>query len=224
MIIGGLQKVSMIDYPGKLSAILFTKGCNFLCPFCHNAQLLKEDDTQSVYTQEEILAFLKTRQGLLDAVCISGGEPLLQSDLLAFLQEVKKMGFLLKLDTNGYSPTKLEQALPYVDYVAMDLKAPLTKYHLLAGKDLDTAKIKKSVQIIKKFPKDKEFRTTLVHPLLVVEDIAKIYQEQQLKGFSYFLQNYRPIAEDTQKKMWGFSPQELEQLAKEVACQIRSSS
>ncbi len=224
MIIGGLQKTSMIDYPGKLSAIIWTKGCNFLCPFCHNSQLLDENDTQTIHSQEEIFAFLQSRKGLLDAVCISGGEPLLQNDLLQFLQKVKKLGFLTKLDTNGYSPQKLAQALPWVDYLAMDLKAPLAKYHHLAGRKLNLDKIEKSVAIIKNSRKNCEFRTTLVHPLLQTEDIAKIYQEHKLDGFAYFLQNYRPIEEDTNGAMWGFSAQELEKLSQEVKCQIRNSS
>ncbi len=222
MIIGGLQKLSMIDYPGKLSAIVFTKGCNFLCPFCHNAGLI-ETNKKSLYSQEEILDFLKSRQGMLDAVSISGGEPLLQGDLLPFLQEVKDMGFLLKLDTNGYSPEKLKLALPFIDYIAMDIKAPLSKYHLLAGKDLDVQKIQKSVEIVKNFPKTKEFRTTLVHPLLDVKDIKKIYQEQKLDHLPYYLQNYQPIPQDTNNNMWKFTPQELELLKQEVPCQIRSS-
>jgi len=225
MIIGGLQKLTMIDYPGKLSAIIWTKGCNFLCPFCHNAQLLDNTDgEQTLYTPEEILQFLSSRQGMLDAVSISGGEPLLHDGLVPFMQEVKKMNFLLKLDTNGYSPEKLERALPYVDYVAMDLKAPLAKYHLLAGTKVDLRKIKKSVAIIKKFPRSKEFRTTLVHPFLEVDDIAKIYDEHKLDGIDYFVQNYHPIAEDSAGEMWSFSPAELEQLGQEVECQVRSSS
>ncbi len=223
MIIGGLQKLSMIDYPGKLSAIVFTKGCNFLCPFCHNAGLLETDD-KSLYCQENILEFLKTRQGMLDAVSISGGEPLLQKDILDFLQKVQAMGFLVKLDTNGYSPEKLEQALPFVDYVAMDLKAPLSKYHLLAGKSVDLEKIKKSVEILKNFPKAKEFRTTLVHPLLEREDIKKIYQEYKIEHLPYYLQNYHPIPQDTLGIMWGFTQQELELLEQEIPCQIRNSS
>ena len=223
MLIGGLQKISMIDYPGKLSAIIFTKGCNFLCPFCHNKTLLTSDG-ETDYTEESVIEFLSSRQGILDAVTITGGEPLLQQDIEPFLQKLREMDFLVKLDTNGYSPEKLEKVLPYLDYIAMDLKAPITKYDLLAGQKIDTTKINKSVTIIKNFSGEKEFRTTLVHPLLDVDDIKQIYEENQLGDIPYFLQNYRPIDDYTEQEMWSFSKEELEKIAKEIPCQIRSSN
>ncbi len=222
MLIGGLQKVSMIDYPRKLSAIIFTKGCNFLCPFCHNKTLLSKDETD--YTEDEILEFLSSRQGMLDAVTVTGGEPLLQSDIEQFLQKIKEINFLVKLDTNGYSPENLEKVLPYLDYIAMDLKAPKDKYNLLAGIELDTRKIDESVSIIKNFSGEKEFRTTLVHPLLETSDIRKIVEENQLGDAPYFLQNYRPIDTDTEQKMWSFSQDELGELAKGLQCKIRNSN
>ena len=132
MQIGGLQKVSLIDYPGHVAATVFTSGCNFYCPFCHNPELVDRSRNHNKFLigEEEFFDFLTSRQGLIDSVCVSGGEPTLQPDLLAFLGRIKAAGFLVKLDTNGTNPELLREALKKrtVDYIAMDIKGPLEKY------------------------------------------------------------------------------------------------
>ncbi|OQX50761.1 MAG: anaerobic ribonucleoside-triphosphate reductase activating protein [Candidatus Cloacimonas sp. 4484_209] len=130
MKIGGFQKVSLIDYPGKICAIVFTRGCNFRCPYCHNPELVLPENYSPLIPEEEIFSFLEKRRGKLDAVEITGGEPTLQEDLTEFIRKIKEMGFLVKLDTNGSFPSVLEKVIysGLVDYIAMDVKAPLEKY------------------------------------------------------------------------------------------------
>jgi len=171
---GGLIKSSLIDYPEKISAIVFTQGCNFRCSYCHNPELLNFGSTD--FSTEEILAFLEKRKGKLDAVVITGGEPTLQKDLKAFIQEVKSMGFLVKLDTNGTAPELLQELIDekLLDYVAMDIKAPLDKYSTITQVITAEEKIKKSIEILLNDKVDYEFRTTVVKSLLSVEDFEKI--------------------------------------------------
>ena len=140
MIIGGLQKTSLLDFPEKIAAIVFTMGCNFRCGYCHNPELINGEAKI-----EEVFEFLKTRQGKLDGVVITGGEPCLQKDLPEFIKQVKELGFAVKLDTNGSFPEMLEKVLPDLDYVAMDIKAPLEKYSQIVNVDVDTSKILKSI-------------------------------------------------------------------------------
>lgn len=175
MIIGGFQKCSLIDYPEKIAAIVFTQGCNFRCPYCHNPELLplKGD----VLVEESfIFDFLNTRKGKLDAVVITGGEPCLQPDLIEFIEKIKKMGFLVKLDTNGSFPDKLQKIidLNIVDYVAMDIKAPIEKYKEITCSAINTDNIAKSIDIIINSNIEHEFRTTIVKSLLSEQDIYKI--------------------------------------------------
>ena len=124
MKIYGLQKLTLLDYPGKTACTIFTGGCNFRCPFCHNALLVTDIDESDTYTEEEILSFLSKRQGLLDGVCITGGEPLMHSDIIEFVKRIKELGYKVKLDTNGTFPERLKELLEnsLVDYVAMDIK------------------------------------------------------------------------------------------------------
>jgi len=139
MIIGGLQRFSLIDYPGKISAILFTRGCNFRCPYCHNPELVDPQRYAEPWQEEEYWAFLQSRTQKLDAVVVTGGEPTLQEDLEPFLEKIRKMGFLIKLDTNGSNPDVLKDLLSanLVDYIAMDIKAPLEKYSEVAKVPID---------------------------------------------------------------------------------------
>ena len=150
MIIGGFQKMTVQDFPGKVACIIFTHGCNFRCPFCHNASLVTQACEE--VKQEEIFAYLNKRKGILDGVCISGGEPFVQGDkLFDFMKKIKEMGFLIKLDTNGYFPDRLKYAIDngLVDYVAMDIKNCPDKYAMTAGvRKLDIAKIEESVKIL----------------------------------------------------------------------------
>lgn len=184
MIIGGLQKTSLLDFPEKIAAIVFTMGCNFRCGYCHNPELINGEAKI-----EEVFEFLKTRQGKLDGVVITGGEPCLQKDLPEFIKQVKELGFAVKLDTNGSFPEMLEKVLPDLDYVAMDIKAPLEKYSQIVNVDVDTSKILKSIEVLKNGGVDYEFRTTVVKSQLSFEDFEKI--GQLIQGVPrYYLQRF----------------------------------
>jgi len=179
MIIGGFQGFSLIDYPDKICAIVFTQGCNFRCPYCHNPELIDTKRSRSDrFKEEEILSFLERRQGKLEAVTITGGEPLLQAGLEDFLLKVKGLGYLAKLDTNGSFPQRLEKILESrtVDYIAMDIKTSLDKYESVVRKKVETGQILKSIRLIMDSGLDYEFRTTVVKPLFEKDDFIKIGQ------------------------------------------------
>lgn len=179
MIIGGFQSFSLIDYPDKISAIVFTQGCNFRCPYCHNPELIDAKRSGSDgLEEEEILSFLERRQGKLEAVTITGGEPLLQAGLEDFLLKVKGLGYLAKLDTNGSFPQRLEKILESktVDYIAMDIKTSLDKYESVVRKKVETGQILKSIRLIMDSGLDYEFRTTVVKPFFEKDDFIKIGQ------------------------------------------------
>lgn len=190
--IGGLQKSSLIDYPEKISAIIFTQGCNFRCPYCHNPELIdiKGATASSV---APILDFLKTRRGKLDGVVITGGEPTLQKDLPKFIKRIKELGFFVKLDTNGTNPLMIETLLKanLIDYVAMDIKAPIEKYEQVTCSKINTENILKSIELIKNSNIEYEFRTTVVKSQLTIEDFEKI--GKIIKGAKkYYLQKFLP--------------------------------
>lgn len=191
MRISGFQKMTLLDFPGRVAATVFTFGCNLRCPFCHNASLVvgKNDVT---FTEDEILTYLNKRQGLLDGVCITGGEPLLQPGIADFIKKIKDLGYAVKLDTNGCYPEKLKELVNagLVDYVAMDLKNCFEKYAVTVGiENFDTAPIKESVNFLIASGIDFEFRTTIVKELHTVEDIKILSNE--IKGAKkYFLQNF----------------------------------
>lgn len=181
MIIKGLQKLTLLDYPEKCAATVFTFGCNLRCPFCHNASLVeKRAGDDYIINEEEFFAFLDTRKGLLDGVAVTGGEPLLQPDLEDFLRKIKEKGFSVKLDTNGTNPEKLSRLIDekLVDYVATDIKNCLVKYPLTVGvKDFDVAPIKETVSLLLSGKVDYEFRTTVSNELFSEEDFVKISRE-----------------------------------------------
>lgn len=190
MQIGGIQKTSLLDYPDKISAIVFTQGCNFRCGYCHNPELLVMKNIASL-SQDEIFEFLKTRIGKLDAVVITGGEPCLQQDLLEFIKAIKDLGLLVKLDTNGSYPQVLHKVLPYVDYVAMDIKAPLGKYSHVTKVNINTQNIEKSINLIMKSGIDYEFRTTVLKNQLNFDDFDEI--GKMINGAKkYYLQKFVP--------------------------------
>jgi len=176
MLFGGLQKNSLIDYPGKISCALFVSGCNFKCPYCHNPGLVTGNENR-VFSEEEVLSFLGKRVNLLDAVTVTGGEPTLHSDLGNFLGKVKQMGFLVKLDTNGSNPEKITEFKKkgLFDYIAMDIKTEPERYHeyVNAPKGIETA-LRESIRIIMALGNNYEFRTTCVKPFLSSEIIKKI--------------------------------------------------
>lgn len=193
MRIGAIQRFSMIDYPGQLAAIIFTQGCNFRCPYCHNPELVNFDLLQEPLSENEILAFLESRKGKLDAVCITGGEPTLHPDLPEFIAKIKEMGFLVKLDTNGTNPELLNFLIEnkLVDYVAMDIKAPLNNYYKVTKTQVDVAKLKKSIEILQAAEIEYEFRSTLISTLHSEEDLLEMAKSIS-KSKRYFLQKFVP--------------------------------
>lgn len=192
MRIDGLQTLTLLDYPCKVACTVFTSGCNMRCPFCHNASLVC-GEVPPFMEKEEFFAFLKKRTGVLDGVCVTGGEPLLQEGLIPFLLEVKEKGFTTKLDTNGLLHDRLRAVVEAgaVDYVAMDIKNCKARYAETAGvPGLDLAPIEKSVQFLMEGSVDYEFRTTVVKELHNKADFDEI--GRWLKGAKrYFLQSFK---------------------------------
>lgn len=182
--------MTMLDYPGKVACTIFTYGCNLRCPFCHNASLVI--DEAELLDIEEIMAYINKRKGILDGVCITGGEPLLQGGTLDLIKRIKELGLLVKIDTNGAFPDRLKELLDLglVDYIAMDIKNSKEKYALTTGlAKIDIAPYEKSVEIIKNSGIDYEFRTTIVRELHTLEDIEKI--GEWIDGAKkYFLQSF----------------------------------
>lgn len=197
MHISGFEKFTLLDYPGKMVAVVFTPGCVFRCPFCHNPELIevRDDESRRLFLEnkeEEFFEFLQKRKGKLDGVCITGGEPTLQKDLLSFIRKVKKMGFLVKLDTNGLFPERVEKIMDadVVDYWAIDIKHTKEKYHLATGKKISIGKIERSVELLMKRAKDYEFRTTVVPGIHKEEDFDVI--ADWIDGArAYYLQEFR---------------------------------
>lgn len=193
MKIAGLQKNSLLDYPGKISAVVFTQGCNMNCGYCHNRRLIGCTVKNEILDEDSILAFLEKRRGLLDGVVVSGGEPTLQKNLYNFIERVKKMGFKMKLDTNGTNPECLKELIlgGLLDYVAMDIKAPLCKYGKVCCSPVDTEKLSESIEILKSGLVEYEFRTTYT-PELCDDDLMDI--SKTIKGAKrYVLQQYKEV-------------------------------
>jgi len=177
MTIGGLQRFSLSDFPGRPSAVVFTQGCNFRCPFCHNGDLIRQAGPGGEpWPASRVLEWLAARAGRLDGVVVSGGEPTLQPDLARFLDRIKRLGFQVKLDTNGSRPEVLRELLSQgvADFIAMDVKAPPARYSELAGIAVDTARIRESIELIAGSGVPHEFRTTLVEELLSPQDLERI--------------------------------------------------
>ncbi len=193
MKIAGLRKCSMVDYPGKMAAVIFTPGCNLDCYYCHNRFLLDEDALQEEHDPQAVLAILARRRGFLDGVVISGGEPTLQSDLERFILDVRELGFPVKLDTNGLRPDVLKELLQsgLLDYVAMDLKASQAKYSQLCGCNVDVDLIDRSISLLLESGVQYEFRTT-VAPELDGNDLRDM-SEWIAGARHYVLQQYRPL-------------------------------
>lgn len=214
MIFGGLEKCTLIDYPGKTACMIYTIGCNFRCPYCHNPELVDETCEVAI-TEDEVLDFLDTRKGLLDGVVITGGEPTMHDDLLPFIEKVKAKGYLVKLDSNGTRPEMLKEAIGknLVDYIAMDIKSPIAKYSQIVARPVDAEKIRKSIELLMASPVEYEFRTTVVKALLSEEDILEIGREIQ-GAKRYYLQAFVPtkILNPQFKKKVSYAPEELEGL------------
>ncbi|MBO7148561.1 MAG: anaerobic ribonucleoside-triphosphate reductase activating protein [Clostridia bacterium] len=174
MTIGGLMKLTLLDFPGKVACTVFTAGCNFRCPFCHNASLVKAEC--DIISEEEFFAFLRKRHGILDGVCVSGGEPTLHGDLIDFIAKIKEIGYSVKLDTNGSDPDKLKKLVSegLVDYVAMDIKnSPSSYVKTCGGVDL-LEKVMESIEFLRSADIKYEFRTTVAHGLHTDSDFHEI--------------------------------------------------
>jgi len=218
MKIGGIEKTTLIDYPGKVACMIYTIGCNFHCPYCHNPELV--DETATEIDIEEIFKLLKERKNLLDGVVITGGEPTLHDDLLDVMARIKKLGYLIKLDSNGTRPEMLKEAVKrgLVDYIAMDIKAPLESYSQQVARPVDIDAIKESIKFIMNCGVDYEFRTTIVKSLLSEDDVEKIVKS--IKGAKkYYLQKFIPtkILNPQLKKKMSYTNEEFEALRARVA-------
>jgi pyruvate formate lyase activating enzyme len=190
----GIQKTTLIDYPGKVACILFTGGCNFNCPFCYNKDLVKNPEKLPTITQSQALEFLEKRKKYLEGLVITGGEPTLHQQLPEFIAKTKKIGYKIKLDTNGTNPKMIEKLIheKLVDYFAMDIKTSFENYEKACGTKTDIEKIKKSVKIIMKSGIDYEFRSTIMPHYYTQKDAQKIAQD--LKGAKkYFLQAFNEM-------------------------------
>jgi len=200
MQISGIQKFTLLDFPLKTACIVFAPFCNFRCPYCYNSDFVipsKIEKIKDIFIPENIFFnFLKTRVGFLEAVVVSGGEPTIQKDLKEFIKKIKKLGFLIKLDTNGTDPEILKELFEekLIDYIAMDIKAPFERYKDVVMVDVDIDKIKKSFDYIKKCGIDYEFRTTVVKEQLTLEDLDKI-GKMLLNVRKYYLQKFRNTTE-----------------------------
>ena len=217
MKIEALQKLTLLDYPQKMACTIFTHGCNFRCPFCHNAGLVTES-AQAEITEEEVLKFLKSRQGILEGVCITGGEPLMQEGIEEFIKAVKDMGYLVKLDTNGSFPEKLKALCKkgLIDYVAMDIKNSKQKYAATAGKKLfDLSSVAESVDFLKKGNIPYEFRTTVTKDFHNTDDLLDI--AKWLSGCdAYYLQQFVNSGNLIDNSTTGHTDDELKLMYKEV--------
>ncbi len=193
MIIGGFQKVSLSDFPGKISAIVFTRGCNFRCPYCHNPELVEPDSYVTPLGEAKILSFLKSRRGRIQGIVITGGEPTIHEDLPEFIRKVREMGCAVKLDTNGSNPALLERiiSLDLVEYVALDVKAPLRLYSSVARVPVNTGDILRSIRLVIESGIPHEMRTTYLESLLSVDDVREI--AEMVKGCGLLVvQSFRP--------------------------------
>lgn len=213
----GQEKVSFIDYPEKISTVYFCSNCNMLCKYCHNSHLLK-DEGQGI-DHDEIFDFLKKRKKFVDAVCISGGEPTLHKGLYDFTKEIKAIGYLVKLDTNGTNPEVVKNLIDekIVDYVAMDIKAPFHKYEVVTGTKIDIKSIKNTIKLLKNSDIEYEFRTTVCKELISKEDILEM--AKYLKGSRrYSIQNFRDgeTVLVGQNKLHSYDVETLEEIKKEI--------
>ncbi len=217
--IKGFQKLSLIEYPEKISAIVFLGNCNFKCHFCYNIDLVKNYKKLPDIPEKEILDFLETRKGLLDGLAITGGEPTIHKELPEFIKKIKDLGFLVMLETNGTNSEMLKELIDnkLVDYIAMDIKAPLEKYDEITGVKVNKKDIQVSIDIIRKSGIDYEFRTTVIPKHFKEDDVLAI--GKWLKGSKrYVLQQFRPekTLNEDYKKMELYSPEKLKELAEKM--------
>lgn len=225
MQIHGFNKTTLLDYPGIVAATIFTGGCNFRCPFCQNADLVLNPNSQPLISEEEVLTHLSKRKGITKGVCITGGEPTLQKDLPDFIKKIKELGLLVKLDSNGYRPEIIEELIEdnLLDYIAMDIKSSITGYSRVAGVDVDTEKIRKSISLIMNSGVPYEFRTTVVrelHNTETMKDIATLITGAD----RYYLQGYEDSERVIMPGFTSYSKEELEEFLPYFGGKIKNVS
>ncbi|MBR5761426.1 MAG: anaerobic ribonucleoside-triphosphate reductase activating protein [Lachnospiraceae bacterium] len=212
MQIHGFNKTTLLDYPGLVAATIFTGACNFRCPYCHNADLVLNPSSQPMIPEEEILSHLRKRKGITQGVCITGGEPTLQKDLKDFIKKLKELDLKVKLDSNGYKPEVLKDLVKdnLLDYIAMDVKAPLEEYDVIAGVKLDTSKLKESIDFLIAGDLPFEFRTTVIKDFHTRESFEKI--SELIKGAkNYYLQGYIDSANVIQPGLTSYTYEEMQE-------------
>lgn len=222
MILSGLQKLTLLDFPGRIAATVFTRGCNMRCPFCHNASLVVGG--ADIIPEEEFFAFLESRRGRLGGVCVSGGEPTLQADLPRFIEKIKAMGFEVKLDTNGTNPEMLSSLIDggLLDYVAMDIKSSPEGYARVSGVSPDMEKIKRSIELLLSDKIDYEFRTTVAKPLFSTGDFVEI--GKLIKGAKrYYLQGFLDSGDLIGEGLEAYSETEMQGFLAEILPFVRNS-
>ena len=232
MKIGGLQKVTLVDYPGKIACTVFLSGCNFRCPFCYSKELVLPIDIkkQPEIDPKQFFSFLKERKGMIDACVLCGGEPTINNDLKDFIKKIREIGYLIKLDTNGYLPEKLKELIDenLLDYIAMDIKSCFKDYSLATGINVDVSKIKESIELIKNSGIDYEFRTTIVPGIHTKESIVEMANDIG-KAKKYFLQTFhgeKETIDPAYTNLKSFPEEELKEVLKEISslfniCKIR---
>ncbi|MBN1365480.1 MAG: anaerobic ribonucleoside-triphosphate reductase activating protein [Syntrophaceae bacterium] len=225
MKIGGLQRVSLIDYPGFICAVVFLQGCNFRCSYCHNPELVEPRLFQPCIKEKHVFEFLSTRKGKLDAVTITGGEPTIQKKLCDFIKQIKKMGYAIKLDTNGSQSHVIKTLLAeeLLDFISMDIKAPLERYKEIVKVPVDSESIMESIRLILKSKITYEFRTTIVQSQLDEDDILRIGKLIAGAGH-YVLQKFVPIKalEKEFLKEKNYPDDKLQRIKKSLENEIRS--
>lgn len=215
MRIAGFQKLTLLDFPNRVACIIFTQGCNYKCPYCHNSGLLGHKDIELI-DENEIFSYLNKRKGVIDGLVISGGEPTIQKDLLIFMKRVKDLGFQIKLDTNGSNPDVVEEIIRenLVDYIAMDIKNTLGEYKDVTDVKPNVEKLKRSIELIKNSNIDHEFRTTIIKNIHDINIIKKICS--YVDGDKMFLQNFEKSENVLGRHLEPFSEEELIQINKEM--------
>jgi pyruvate formate lyase activating enzyme len=202
-----IQKTTLIDFPGQIASTIFVGGCNFDCDFCYNQALLEKHHEIPNVSEEEIIDLLKSRKKFIDGIAITGGEPTIQKRLIPFIKEIKNLGFKIKLDTNGYRPDILQEiiAQALVDYIAMDIKAPLNRYSEIANIEVDPKLIEESINILKQSNIKYEFRTTVYRGMFDQEEFEKMFILAK-NAKQYFLQNFYAAHENEENERPSFSP------------------
>lgn len=215
MKISGFDKLTLLNYPDKLACTIFTSGCNLRCPFCHNSGLVTNNYNEISF--DSIYEYLKKRIGILDGVCITGGEPLIHADIKNYIKKIKDLGYLVKIDTNGCNPKLLKELidLKLVDYIAMDIKNIYSKYDITSGVKVNIDNIKKSISIIENSGIDYEFRTTIVKEFHSTQDIKEILSYISSNS-NYYIQNFKNSNDVFNRNLSSFSENELVEMKNEI--------